>query len=174
MYLIDPYILYIFSAFSCLLLLTLMAYVLYMNEHPSGQMSYEVTHKSMASDPRLLSDWVYVRFNEGEPYLDGDRHFKTVGERERPKFIFDRYDRTGTAVITAMPTRKRATFGIEGQQVSGTLIEAGGESYLNNNTTCLVSADRMLALERIYELTTNDSPLIVVRSIARISRFTGY
>jgi hypothetical protein len=56
MYLIDLYMLYIFFIFLCLILLTPVAYVLYMNENLSQELLDEAAYKVTAKPPLLLSD----------------------------------------------------------------------------------------------------------------------
>lgn len=175
MYLIDLYILCIFFIFLCLILLIPIGYVLYMNEQLSPELSNEAAYKTMARSPLLLSDWVYLNLDQDLPYLDENRHLRTVGKGERLRFIMDRYDSTGAVVNSAVRGIRQATLDIEGQQVCGTLIyKRGGMVYgSNNRVKCKVNIPRILALRETHELTTKDSPLEVVVNYAYVSPSTG-
>ena len=145
-----------------------------MNEHISQELSDEAAYKEMAKSPLILSDWVYIKLNEGEPYLDENGHFRTVGWKKKLRLVFDRYDAAGTVVNNTLYVRRKATFNIEGQQICGTLISHATDPHLNNPIRCMVLADRILALRYTHELTTNDLPLEVVRSKAIVTSFTGW
>lgn len=175
MYLTDLYILYIFFIFLCLILIIPIGYVLYMNEHLSQELSNEDAYKTMARSPLLLSDWAYVNLDQDMPYLDEDRHLRTVGKGEKLRFVMDKYDSTGAAVNSAIIGIKKATINVEGQQVCGTIIyKRGGMVYsANNQVRCKVDPVRVIALRETHELTTNDSPLQVVGNYAHVSRFNG-
>ena len=172
MYLVDIYILYFSLIFLCLILLSSIAYVLYMNEHLAQKLSDEAAHKVRFKPPLLLSDWVYVNLDQEVAYLDKDRHLRTVGKGERLRVIVDLYDPTGTVVNSAVSGIGQVTIGINGQQLCGTLIyKRGGYVYTSNNQVrCKVDTVRVIALRQTYDLTTDNLQLEVVGNKAHISR----
>lgn len=171
MYLIDPYILYVFSAFSCLILLIPIGFVLYMEDNL--ELLKDIAHKPTDKPPRLLSDWAYINLDQDNPYLDEDKHFRTVGKGERLRFVFDRYDPTGTVVSSAIVGIRQVTIGLEGQQVSGMLIyKRGGFVYgINNQVKFKIDIPRVTVLREHYDLTTDNLPLQVVGNNAHVSRY---
>jgi hypothetical protein len=88
----------------------------------------------------------------------------------------DMYDPTGAVVNSAVSGIGRATIGIEGQQVCGTLIyKRGGYVYTSNNQVkCKVNVTRILALRETYNLTTDNLPLSVVLNKAHISHYPRF
>ena len=172
MYLINPYILYTSLIFLCLILLTLMAYVLYMNDDLVEQLSHDATHRVKFKPPLLLSDWVYVNLDQDVAYLDKDRHLRTVGKGEKLRVVLDMFDRTGSVVNSAVTGKGQVTISVNGQQMCGTLIpKRGGYVYsANNQIRCKVDIARVTALRQTYDLTTDNSPLQVMGSNAHINR----
>ena len=174
MYLTNLYILYISLVFLCLILLVLMVYIWHMNDNLTQELLDELEHdvRVNTKPPLLLSDWVYINLDQDVAYLDANRHLRTVGKGEKLRIIVDMYDPAGTVVNSAVTGKGQVTVGVAGQQMCGTLIyKRGGYVYTGNDQiACKVNTARVIALRRTFDLTTNNSPLVVVGNNAHISR----